>query len=268
MNRIDRAAERDPALYPFGTEPKGNPWKLTAKQERKANFETRLRSIWKYVVRRARRFCATLTDRERSQMDAEDLVGEIVASLLEKDAKWNPERGRYVTFAESVMRNVLSLKREHARVVAAPANAAGRLRQYQELYAQGKLSPASTRTMRAIEGALGETETVSPTVDPPFGADREHNGHTTLAATRTMETEVSEALRTLDDPRQCLVLGRTYGLFGGDEQTPKQIADAIGTDSNAVRNLQGRAKNAMRRRIEKLREAKACDSTPGSPTTA
>ncbi len=256
MNRVDRAARERPGLYPFGTEPEGNPWKLTAAKERKAPFEVRLRSIWKYIVRRALRFAAVLTERERSNLDAEDLASEITAALLEKDHKWEPDRARYVTFAENIIANVLSAKREQARVVAAPANAAGRLRRYQERHAAGTLSPEATRTMHAIEAALGEVEAVAADADPTFGSERDRQGPSSLHLTKQTNAEINEAIRELQDPRQALILGKTFGLYGCDEQTTREIADSIGGSAQEVRSIQARAKTALRKRIEKLRKEK------------
>lgn len=247
--RLERASQREPGLYPFGTAPIE---RLSIEAERAAPFEVRLRSVWKYIVQRAKRFTSTLSERERAHLDAEDLVSEIVVSLIEKDHKWNPTRARYVTFCETVMRNVLSIKREQARVVVAPANAQGRLKKYRQLFAEGKLSVESQITMRAIEAALGELETVNTAAEPSFGDDRPRDD-TDGPMKPPSTSEVKEALKGLTDPRHALVLGQSYGLYG-EEKTTRQIADQIGSDPKAVRALAGRAKNALRQRIEKLRE--------------
>ena len=249
MSRIERAAEREPGLYPFGTTP---PPSLTAEEEAVAPFEDRLKSIWRYIVRRTKRFCSTLNERELAHLDPEDLAAEIVVALLEKDHKWDPQRARYVTFCESVMRNVISVRREQARVVAAPANSSGRLKRYRELAAQGKLSAVSKLTMRAIEAALGDTEPVGPSVDPSFGADRDQGDTPELSKA----VEIMEAIRGMEDPRQALVLGQGFGLFGTEERGAAEIGEKLGMDARQVRALQGRAKTALRRRIEKLRESK------------
>ncbi len=245
MNRIERAAERDPGLFAFGTRPLK---RLSAAEERDAPFEDRLRSVWSYIVERSARFATGLSVRERAHLDSVDLVQEVVVSLLEKDHKWDIAKGRYVTFCEAVMRNVLSVQLEQARVVGAPANAHGRLKEYHRREAAGTLGKASRLTMRAIEAALGEVDDVGPVCEPVFGGDRDTSSPETPA-----DTVVTRAIRSLADPGHALVLGKTYGLFGGEEQTAREIAAATGGDPKQVQSLQGRAKTAIRKRIEKLR---------------
>ncbi len=266
MTRVERDAELRPGLYAFGTGPLK---RLTAAEEAVAPFENRLRSAWRYLVKRAKRWIATLSDRERAHVEAEDLLNEIVIALLERDHKWRPERGGYVTFAEQVARNVLSAKREQARVVDAPSNALGRLKVYRKRQEAGTLGPASALTMRAIECALGDSERVGPTTEPTYGDSlhRERDEPPT-----PVTHEVVRALRGLDNPTHALVLGKTFGLYGGDEQSTTEIAADLGSNARTVYAIKGRAKAALRRRIEQLRkptEAEPCSpSAPGSPTSA
>ncbi len=262
MNRLERAAQREPWAYPFGTEPLT---RLSAEEERGAPVEQRLRSHWPFIVRRAKRFCFTLSDRERAHLDAEDLVSDIVTALLEKDAKWDRGRGRYVTFCEQVVRNVLSIKREQARVVTAPQDAVGRLRRYRELYAEGTLSEQSIATMHAIEAALGDVDTICPEMDTPFRP--ESNGHEREGgpAPASWERAIKDAIRTMPDPRQAMVIAKTFGLFGVEPATTRELATLIGGSAQHVRALQGRAKTAIRRRIERLRELEAARHDDDQP---
>ncbi len=234
-------------MFPFGTQPLD---RLSREAEAVAPFEERLRSVWRYLVKRVKRFSACLSEHERSHMGPGDLVNDVVIALLEKDQLWSIERGRYVTFAEQVMRNVLSEKREDARVVSAPSNAYGRLRNYHGLHAQEILSARSTITMRAIEAVLATPEALNEDLDPAF---KEMLRSDCNDIPDPANTELTQAIRDLGDPRQSLVLGKTYGLFGGSEETPEQIARRLRSTSKAVKNLQARAKTALRRRIQAMR---------------
>lgn len=254
MNRIERAARKEPALYAFGTKPLR---RLSAEEERGAPFEDRLVSVWGYIVKRARRFVATLSERERAHLGADDLVSAIVLDLLqkEKDSRWNPDRGRYVTFVEQVIRNVTAEERERARVVRAPSNARSRLEGYRAMAREGTLKRGQEATMRAIESVLGEVEGVSvaagPVTDPgltPGDAAREES------AARDGR-DVITALRSLEDPLHALVLARSWGLFGSESFTPTEIARSLpeGYDAKKVRSIRVRAETSLRSKIRKLR---------------
>jgi hypothetical protein len=154
---LERAARRNPALYAFGTKPLK---RLTYEEEAVAPFEDRLRSVWAYLVKRARRFTATLSERERAHLGTDDLLGAIVLRLVERDAKWDISRGRYITFCERLIQNAIVMERERARVVRAPSNALARLARYRVMDKEGTLGPGQRITMGAIEAALGETEVV------------------------------------------------------------------------------------------------------------
>lgn len=151
LSRIEHAAEQQPGLYAFGTKRIRS---LSKDEEVDAPFERRLEAIWPWIVTRSRRFVQQLSSRERAHLSTEDLVQSIVIALLERDAKWVPARGRYITFAEAVARTVSIRSRNRARIVTAPANAARRLKHYQIQDAQGALSPAQQDTMRALQRTL------------------------------------------------------------------------------------------------------------------
>ncbi len=249
MTRLERDALEYPGLYAFGTAPLVP---MARDCEAGAPFEARLKSVWPYIVRRARRFAATLSDRERANLEAEDLVQRITLALVERDAKWEPARGRYITFAERVIRNVVVIERERARVVEAPSNAVSRLRTYRDLAAQGKITAKQRETMLAIEGVLGETEAVRG--QGPSSPDWGDTGGD-VGRCGEMRAEVVAAIRTLALPLQAYVLARSCGLFDGLTLTTEEIAAGLpGVDAKRVRSLQARGKTSLRDRINRLRE--------------
>ncbi len=253
MNPLDRAARRNPALFAFGTEALR---RLAPEEEAAAPFEDRLRSVWGYLVRRSRRFVATLSGRERAHLGPDDLVDAIVVALLEKDARWDPGRGRYITFAEQVARNVMVAERERARVVRAPSNARSRLQKYRDLDREGKLSESKRITMHSIEAALGEVECVRPAAGPTTDRDGTPRAVAAEEARDRELRDLTSALRTVESPIHAHILARAWGLHGGEELTPAQIAAGLpgGLDARKVRTIRARAEAALKSRIQQLRD--------------
>lgn len=104
---------RYPVFAAFGE----NPRRLSP-EEAAASVDDRIASVWHFVVGRVASFVETLKPRERASFDAEDLMIELYIKLREKDPKWASGRGRYITFAGTVVSNELSSLRDKARTVA------------------------------------------------------------------------------------------------------------------------------------------------------
>ncbi len=247
MTRLARAAARQPSLYPFGSVPLP---RMSAAEEATAPFEARLRASWPYIVNRARRFVATLTHRERAHLSEEDLTQAIVATLLQRDGKFDIGRGRYVTFVENVSRNVIVVQREKARVVTAPANAVSRLRKLRAKSETVGLSKGQKLTMSAIERALSDTEELSHREGPE--APRE------AVRDDAPGRDLMDAMKAMESPVLVAVMAWSCGLFGQPELNDDEIAARLPGSLSApqVRALQGKATRAMRARIERLKGPK------------
>lgn len=196
-----------PALYPFGLDVTHF---LDPDEETTAPFEARLKSTWRYIVKRVKIFAATLRPREAAILDCEDIVNAIVLQLIEKDHFWDPERGKYSTFVENIIRNVLSTCHEQARAVTGPSNSHGRLQGYQERQRSGTMTRGMERTMTAIRHVMGDFDSLAEEADKD-PADFDVQG-------------LLRSLRRIDDPISVWALVHKYGLLGTEPLTYKQIA--------------------------------------------
>jgi DNA-directed RNA polymerase specialized sigma24 family protein len=235
---LERDASEYPALYPFGVEVVAF---LSAEDEVDAPFEARLRSVWRYVVGRIRRFAATLTPRESAVLDVEDIIHSVVAQLIEKDPYWDPDRGKYSTFVENIILNVLSTCHEQARAVSGPANSFARLKDYHARRNQGTLTRSMSDTMRAIERVMQDFSSVATSLEPPDPAAEPVEIPTIL-----------HALRSLEDPIQVWALVNRYGLFGSSPLTFRQIADILQIRRGQAKDLVEGAKAGLEAAIREI----------------
>jgi hypothetical protein len=103
-------------------------------------------------------FADRLSPRERANFDCEDVLIECWITQRERDAKWDPSRGRsYLAFAATIEGHRLYGIRDQARTVHPPRNSTCRLREYQQAKRDGSLSPQAAQTAerlrKSIEGA-------------------------------------------------------------------------------------------------------------------
>ncbi len=125
-------------------------------------FEDRVKSIWPFLVRRCSSFHASLKPREKTNYDPEDILSEVWVALAEKDHKWEPSRGKYITYAGAIMDREFSSIRDKARTVEAPRNSAGRLKRYVADALDGTISGQRARTADALKRTSDGTITISP----------------------------------------------------------------------------------------------------------
>jgi hypothetical protein len=114
------------------------------------------------------KFADTLRPRDLANYDPEDVLTELyLALLLEKDHKWEPERGKYLTFAGTkVVENELHAIRDRSHTVHSPRNSSCRLKQYEPAQVGGTLSGRKAKTFADIRRVIGEHEPWSATPDP------------------------------------------------------------------------------------------------------
>lgn len=220
-DRLDQDSRDYPALYPFGT---NLVTFLTADQERSATFEQRLASCWRYMIGRARRFASTMKVRETAVLDVEDIVQSVVERLIEKDHLWDPDRGRYSTFVDSVIVTVLTTCHEKARAVSGPSNSYSRLADYREKEQSGSLTPGMRETMTKIEKVMGDLDTLS--IDSP----EDHDPSEFIESLRM-------ALRRFRDPFEVWILVRRAGLFGVGKASYAEISERLGISEREARCL-------------------------------
>lgn len=237
LKDLELLADESPALFPFGVHLHTF---LDAETERTATFESRLRSIWRYLVKNVGRFSLTMKPCERAVISVEDMIQDVAIGLAQKDHLWDPARGRYSTFATMVMRSVLSGSRERARTVAGPCNSHARLEGYRQKDAAGELTSSMRQTMIRIEAAMGEYATADDILPDPGNVERETE--------ETLDI-VKVAIRTMGDPIQVWVITRHLGLFGITAMSFDDIALRLNITRQQVKNIYKIARINLEERI-------------------
>ena len=237
---------RYPVLSAFGASPK----RLTAEDEAIASFDDRIGSIWHFIAKKVLSFVETLRPRERANYDPEDLLMELFCKLQEKDGKWSPGRGRYITFAGAVIERELSSLRDKARTVISPRNATGRMKEYQAEADAGTITGRRDKTFQDIRRTVAPTEPVqfilgvASDPEPPAQAVESEHG-------KLIRDAVVQSMRvlTLFEAR---VVGETHGLWGKPARTNAQIAERAGKTEGEVRRAKARANEKMRARLTEM----------------
>ncbi|MBX6312052.1 MAG: hypothetical protein IRY99_03900 [Isosphaeraceae bacterium] len=223
--------EKYPILFMFGE----GPVKFLSDEEaRAAQPIERIQSIWPFMVRQAVAFVGTLKPRQRANCDLEDVLMELLTVLLEKDAKWTPERGKYLTFAGTVIQRELSAIRDGTHTIHPPSNSSSRLKEYGEQSQAGTLTARRRATMHSILRVLAERESIEDAeidVPDPSSAPDDVAMAEILAIYRSA---VIEGLRALS-PREALSLGEAYGLWGQAETSPRGSKRTVEMAQSKVR---------------------------------
>lgn len=261
MRTNDHMKDRWPSLFSYS----GTHKFMDADASVEASFEDRIKSIWPFTVRRVLRFVKTLKPRELSNYDPEDILGEIMLKLAEKDDKWTPERGKYITFAGVIIDHEFQAIRDKARTVHAPRNSSARLSQYRDDEAAGTLSDRKAKTsadiLRTRDGTFGLTTTPSMDSeqtyaaahdDPVVLADESTEGPVDAAIRREAFAQhahaISLAIRTLT-AFEALVISRLAGLGGKPPETLWYIAWSMTQDISEVRRAKDRAMLKVRKHL-------------------
>ncbi len=220
---LERSAIRYPALFPYG--PVAPP-RLTPEQEATASFDDRLKSVWMYLAKGVMAHSRKLNPRERANLSIEDAIQGVVEALIERDSKWSPDRGRYITFAGFVMRHALATLKEKAHTLALPSNAMLRLHTYQQLEREGRISKKQSLLLRRMLATLGEAESIDKYDRPSFDADPAA-AEQRMEEVRAAEKKVRTILRGLERPAEAFVLSRMHGLGKEAPQTHYEVAKAM-----------------------------------------
>lgn len=191
--------------------------RLTRDEESTADFDSRLASVWPFLIGVTRKFVAGLPAREKTLIDVDDALSEIWLKLRQCEAagKWEPSRGRYITFASAVASRKLCDLRDAALTVKGPANCRSKLRQY--WIAEDTLSPRKYRTYRATIAACA-----NPLPITPISSVQEETRH---------QCEEDDEVRRLLEvvmrrltPYESVVVGYSVGLFGRKRLPMRRIA--------------------------------------------
>jgi hypothetical protein len=174
----------------------------------------------------------TLQPRERANYDAEDVLMECWLALRDRDHKYDPERGKYITFAGPVIEHHLYAVREKARVVRSPRNSSCRLGGYAQAEAEGRISPRTAKTANDIRRTARDPGGISGDEYVPSSADvqAEVIERELRAIGRDAIIEALDVL-TLDE---CRLIGGVFGLWDGHARTVMEIAAEAGDDADRL----------------------------------
>jgi DNA-directed RNA polymerase specialized sigma24 family protein len=245
----DQIRDHYPCFYAFGDHHRF----LSAEEAINASFEDRIRSIWPFMVRRVLAFQASMKPRDKVNFDPEDVLTEIVLALLENDGEWTPERGKYITYATTIMEREMYSIRDRARTVQSPRNSACRLKEYRAADEAGVLTEKCRKTAEDIERTTHSVQPISPrsgvqhdritTETPPDTAisreDASSSGDIVAAA-------IAAAL----EPMDALILGRTEGLWGRSPESPWLVGFKLGITTQKVRASIARSKKKIKQYVQ------------------
>lgn len=209
----------------------------------------RIATIEHFITGRVSQWAKTLHPRERANCDVEDAAQSVKLKLARKNDKWEPSKGKYITFAETIIRHELEHLREKSRTVESPKNCAMRLRQYEAMDAggapQSKLETAE-KMRRTIGGmdVAAEADGIDRCHPPEILATRdEHND-----LTRRIRLAVA---RTCDGDEAAIV-GYMCGFNGSRPRSAEEVAALLGLSQSKVIKLWTEARTKMRAMLEEL----------------
>jgi DNA-directed RNA polymerase specialized sigma24 family protein len=236
-----------PITYAFGDRHRP----LTPEAAVGATPDERIRSIWPFLVRRVLNFQATLSARERANFDLEDTLAELFIALRDRDAKWRPEQGRYITFAGRVVDHELISIRERARTVESPRNCTCRVREYTALAARGELSDASGATLRAMLRSMRDAAAIESARER-WAEDESLAAVDDAEAADALRTAVVRAVIGLSTA-EARAVGLSTGLWTGEPRSLRAVAALMGVSTVKVASLlqSGLAKIAARLTIDR-----------------
>lgn len=245
MARPDSLRDQYPIIFAFGEGPIPP---LGHAESIAATPQERVRSVWPFLVKSVLKFAETLRPRDLANYDPEDVLTDLYASLLEKDDKWEPVRGRYLTYAAKVCENELHAIRDRAHTVHGPRNSSCRLKQYAAASATGKLSDRKAKTWSDILRVVGEHEGLDgedmlPICAPDTADVVNHREHL-----RLVHSAVVRGIMTLA-PVEAATLGGAYGLWGQPEAPLALLAFNERMSLDELKKTKGRAQDKVRARL-------------------
>ena len=216
-----------------------------------ATVAERIRSVWPFMVSRVKKFQATLTHRDQVNFDAEDTLMELRVALTENDAQWEPDRGKYITYAGVIIDRELCAIRDKARTVHSPRNSSCRLKEYEEDEDNGSISPRRSKTANDIRRTTGGIFQIDTRRLPDDAAVNPIEDDNALSAADTVEAQENGgvareamvlAIKSSGLTKEEInVVARLAGLWGHDRASLWKIAFESGRELEEVRCIKSRA---------------------------
>lgn len=188
-----------------------SPRRVPKDREPFADFEERIESIWPFLVRKVAEFLKKLSDADRAALDMDDILSEVWLRLRAKDDRWEPARGRYITFAWAVAGRRMAELRDKSRVVSSPLNCVATICKYQS---EEGLSPKRRATLAAMLATRGSYAGLAHDSEIPDAR------HAVADRSEALRAAVVAALSSLS-PYEAALVGQTRGLFRPSVSLPR-----------------------------------------------
>jgi RNA polymerase sigma factor (sigma-70 family) len=239
-----------------------------AKKGNQEALETLLRHHIRYIIKIAREY-------GRMGLPEEDLIGEGLVGFLEAVYRYRPKfKSRFITYAYWwIRKNVLAALSRETNLVHVPYDRLQKLFQIQkvESYLTNSLGrrPTTENVADFLSIPVREVENIRKAMQ--FRTEfleilngHKRNGHRTPGNGSVVHTDplyqwlnqeshsrIRLAVKKLPQ-REQWILTKRFGLTGGKSSTLLEIADKMGVSKERVRQLEGRAKQQVRRIYLKL----------------
>lgn len=215
-----------PLLKHFGSLP-SEP--LSREQTRLADFDTRMASIGRFLVREVLRLHRRLSPEGKINYDEEDLFLEVWIELSKRNDKYDADRGNYRTFANRILRNKFHEIQQRARCVKLPADADKQFRAGDPEKIE-RLSRTAT-DHEALPAALVQDRQPSPI-----------DGLIWLEEHERAVSDVSENIGNMTI-NEAIAIG-TIGIWGPGGSIPK-TAEKYGLEPKVLRRALESAKSKL-----------------------
>ncbi len=226
---------------------------MTQEELIQATPNVRLQSVWPALASRVVAFQKTLTVAEQAAFDIEDTLSELAIVLLERDGEWDPDRGKYITYAMTMVNHTLYAIRDKTKVVHPPRNSSARMKKYDAEDGSGVDTGRKRKTAndirRASRGAAtldidghenGYGGTTEPIVYPDPDALEAHE------ASEANREEIKKAIKQLA-PLEARVIGRLFGLWGQPQVNEHLLGIELGYEEVEIRKIRARGMAKMRK---------------------
>jgi hypothetical protein len=230
----DRSNPYDhPVFFAFGKYHKF----LTIEEASVATPEERISSIWPFIVKQSIIFLGTLHTRELVNFDADDVLLEIWIELRQKDCKWDPAIGSYISFCGKLIHHLFIRLRERSRTVESPRNTNCRIKEYMAIEQEGRrLSQVRAKNQRDIRRTVGGTSHMGMFVPEQEGGEPPDRDFLHEENVHLGDEGLRESLARLS-PCEAAVLGRLHGLWGSPVLSVFETARELGKTTRAVRQI-------------------------------
>ena len=202
--------------------------------------DERIASVGPLVIDIVKRWYRGLMTREKCNYDMDDLLAEIWVEIAIKDAMYNPECGKYTTYAAMLTNRKLGEMRNYMRTVHSPKNSSCRM----------KTGNPDNPTKQKIANSMREPQGLESA-----GEELNVEGADDTDITEAIRASAKDAMFSLP-PLQARIMRMSYGLGPDRRKLPvSAIARAIGVDVEQIRDLKSSADSAIGEAVASRRES-------------